>query len=762
MTTWQGYIKGAEGGSIPIYKQIDYITILCRYRRIVKDARSWSGCTMPSDHRLVTMDIYPPKIHWYRQRATRYPAIDTDLLLTNEDVQRNFVLSVSANLPSNSFTANSWTEFGTTLQKIAKETIGIKPQRGHTRKIAPTDPDVKSLVEEVKKLRIDENAARTRSQKAAKRTLLRKKRKELSTTLKCKGRQHLEKKIAEVEEAKNDGRKMFAALKALNIRPQNALSITDESGKTIHDPDRQANFVTNHFKNQFSPNSAVPVRHQRTLQQPISAEEVQTAATKLKNHRACGPDSIPNELIKTACMCDRIAQWMASLLNTAVEGSIELSAIGAGTLIPLQKPNKPRGPLSSLRPVVLLNGIRKILSLILLERFRPYAETYVPDSQAGFRKGRSCTDIVFAKRLLCSTAIIYNIPMHFLCLDLSKAFDTPTRDLILESIQAACTNDEDIMQMTSTLLSNTNLRVRVKDVLGSPFKSTVGVPQGDSFSPVAFTTTFETVLQQTRMKFPPTPRTDIQLGIPMEMQYADDTDFVSTSHTFLEDIMNVLDTELPSHHFKCNREKTQRIQICKNNNEWRKSKTLGVLLDEKEDVLHRMQLANLAFRRMFSLFAGTGASLELKIRVWDALVRPVLLYGCGTWGLTASLTEKLCALHRSHLRVLAGYRWPKRIKNTALYQLTKTQPLSLDLRQARLDLLGHCLRMSRNSPAQLALDVSVNPALKGRRGRPPKCLLTTLREDAAKAGLDLRSVGGLEELRRVAADKNQWKEAIDT
>ena len=43
---------------------------------------------------------------------------------------------------------------------------------------------------------------------------------------------------------------------------------------------------------------------------------------------------------------------------------------------------------------------------------------------------------------------------------------------------------------------------------------------------------------------------------------------------------------------------------------------------------------------MFGLFAGIGASLALKVRVWNALVRPVLLYGCGTWGLTAALTEK--------------------------------------------------------------------------------------------------------------------------
>ena len=80
--------------------------------------------------------------------------------------------------------------------------------------------------------------------------------------------------------------------------------------------------------------------------------------------------------------------------------------------------------------------------------------------------------------------------------------------------------------------------------------------------------------------------------------------------------------------------------------DWQKNKTLGALLGEEQNVTRRMQLVGLAFWHMFCLFIGVSASLELKICVWSALVRPVLLYGCGTWGLNATMTEKLCALHR--------------------------------------------------------------------------------------------------------------------
>ena len=116
----------------------------------------------------------------------------------------------------------------------------------------------------------------------------------------------------------------------------------------------------------------------------------------------------------------------------------------------------------------------------------------------------------------------------------------------------------------------------------------------------------------------------------MEMQYADDSYFISTSHSFLEDVLKVLDNELPSFHLLCNAKKTQRVHVCREGEKWQQTKTLGAPLGEEQDVARRTQLAGLAFHRMFGFFAGVGASLELKICVWNALVRPVLLYGCGT------------------------------------------------------------------------------------------------------------------------------------
>ena len=56
-------------------------------------------------------------------------------------------------------------------------------------------------------------------------------------------------------------------------------------------------------------------------------------------------------------------------------------------------------------------------------------------------------------------------------------------------------------------------------------------------------------------------------------------------------------------------------------------------------------------------------SERLRLRLYNAFVRPVLLYKAGTWGQTGSETNKLNAFHRKQLRLLIGIKWPQRISN---------------------------------------------------------------------------------------------------
>ncbi len=89
---------------------------------------------------------------------------------------------------------------------------------------------------------------------------------------------------------------------------------------------------------------------------------------RLNSGRASGYVGIPAELFK--CTADLLAHTIANSFNEALEVHEQLG-LGNGVLILLQRPGNPIGPLTSLRPIVLLSALRKTLSLIVLTRITP-------------------------------------------------------------------------------------------------------------------------------------------------------------------------------------------------------------------------------------------------------------------------------------------------------------------------------------------------------------------------------------------------------
>ena len=75
-------------------------------------------------------------------------------------------------------------------------------------------------------------------------------------------------------------------------------------------------------------------------------------------------------------------------------------SLGKSNLLPLQKPNKGKGPLKNLRPINLLNATRKILSIITLNRMQEKVEQYLSAFQAAYRPKWSADNIVWAHRFI--------------------------------------------------------------------------------------------------------------------------------------------------------------------------------------------------------------------------------------------------------------------------------------------------------------------------------------------------------------------------
>ena len=111
--------------------------------------------------------------------------------------------------------------------------------------------------------------------------------------------------------------------------------------------------------------------------------------------------------------------------------------------------------------------------------------------------------------------------------------------------------------------------------------------------------------------------------------------------------------------------------------EWRNSKILGSKLCSIQDITHRIDLGCVAFRK-FQIIWDQNNNLEIgtKIKLYEAMVIPILLYNSCTWSAPKNVIQKLDACQRKHLRQILKIKWPNKISNEKLYLITKAKPLS--------------------------------------------------------------------------------------
>ena len=84
--------------------------------------------------------------------------------------------------------------------------------------------------------------------------------------------------------------------------------------------------------------------------------------------------------------------------------------------------------------------------------------------------------------------------------------------------------------------------------------------------------------------------------------------------------------------------------------------------------------------------------------------------------------------------------------------------MSLSAVKARWDLFGHVMRMTRDTPAHMAIDEYIAPTYTaGWQGRPRTTLPTTLDKDLHGVGKRLLNMQDLQHLRTIASDRNQWR-----
>jgi hypothetical protein len=116
------------------------------------------------------------------------------------------------------------------------------------------------------------------------------------------------------------------------------------------------------------------------LENPITEAEAEEAAKKLNNGRAYGKDGTPGELQRYGG--PNLCKHLTIIYNQMLEQGQIIDEIGEGILITLNKQNGKPSTINNIRPITLLNMIRKILSKVALARIQDIILLYVSPTQS--------------------------------------------------------------------------------------------------------------------------------------------------------------------------------------------------------------------------------------------------------------------------------------------------------------------------------------------------------------------------------------------
>ena len=135
-----------------------------------------------------------------------------------------------------------------------------------------------------------------------------------------------------------------------------------------------------------------------------------------------------------------------------------------------------------------------------------------------------------------------------------------------------------------------------------------------------------------------------------------------------------------------------------------------------KDMDSRLSKAKTAFRKLKKIWGSKQYNGRTKIRLFNTLVKPVLLYGSETWKANVQDNRKLDSFQYHCLKRSLGIFWPYIVSIDELNERTGCMRMSIEVKRRRWSLLGHVLRMPREYHCATAL--TWTPLGKGRVGHP--------------------------------------------
>jgi hypothetical protein len=197
------------------------------------------------------------------------------------------------------------------------------------------------------------------------------------------------------------------------------------------------------------------------------------------------------------------------------------------------------------RGIKLMSHTMKLWERIIEHRLR--GVTNITKNQFGFIPERSTMDAIFLIRQLMERCRQQKKNLHMVFIDLKKAYDKVTRNVMWWALQKHKVLTKYIT-LIKVMYDNVVTSVRTSDEDTNDFPINIGLYQGSALSPYLFALVMDEVTR------------DIQCGIPWCMLFADIVVLVDESRMGVDQNLELWRRTLEAKGFRLSRYKTKYIK----------------------------------------------------------------------------------------------------------------------------------------------------------------------------------------------------------
>ena len=374
-----------------------------------------------------------------------------------------------------------------------------------------------------------------------------------------------------------------------------------------------------------------------------------------------------------------LAPAVAALFNACAQVGSLPPAWALCAITPIHKSGAVEEP-GNYRGIAVGTVLGKMYATLLNFRLTRWAEAnnLRAAGQAGFREDHRCTDNLLILRTVIEQQRAARAPLYACFVDFRKAYDSVPRDLLWTKLERLGVHGW-FLDGIKALYADVPMVVNTAHGQTASFQSAMGVKQGCPLSPTLFGLYLDDLEEAMRAKqhlLDPPSLAGVTL---LALLYADDLAMVSTSMAGLQAQLEDLLPYADRWGLTVNVDKTKaviyravRAPVCSNPSLMYDGKSIEFVDSFKylgidlhctkpfaEAGLPRKESGQRALPAMLRRCRELGISDPvLQVKLFDALVHPVMMYAVEFWGAGDLLKGELAGdlVHRTFLRGVLGVR----------------------------------------------------------------------------------------------------------